>query len=111
MAGGPFLADGLADLLRAQPADEDGAEENREEERHERRVRRPQEALDAAAQPGGDLEQELVVGKLPERLVEAHVELAHGLRRAHPRRRSTPRKKGKDHDGTMPRNQIPPESR
>ena len=32
--------------------------------------------------PAGDLEQQLVVGELPERLVEAHVELADGLRRA-----------------------------
>ena len=35
-----FRADGLADLARAEPADESRAEEDREEQRHERRVRR-----------------------------------------------------------------------
>ena len=37
-----LLADGLADLPRAQPADEARAEEDREEERHERGVRGPE---------------------------------------------------------------------
>src|ERR1035441_629477 len=42
MAFRPFLADGLADLPHAQPADEGGPEEDREQKRHERRVRRPE---------------------------------------------------------------------
>ena len=60
--------------------------------RRERGIGGAQEALDAPAQAARDLEQQLVVGELPERLVEAHVELADASSSSRARRPSPSRR-------------------